>query len=537
MPSLKNDMHDRRLLSGKFRRGVALSLLALGVGTNIAAPLVTSAASAHSVLFPRVAFTPWILPAQGDVLATPLDGCWIHYSPERERLSSYSLPQPSGPSAASVFSASPQEVPEDSPLRDKQRTEQVSQVSFDEVEVPPSVDTLVSENPATEPASSQAAEHQPLGLVFPQGSPMWISAVDGNRDEYRGYAAVYSEPWLMMSVGLDDFEPQPPAPQPVNSPGKVTRLFERAVQTGYFQSGSAGTGAEGTGAEIRLLSQAEEQRFEGPAEEIFCDGAGLDSVSSGCVSAEWNTEWGTDGCDCDSCTGESGNLRTGRRYLRENLHLKTSGTQRELAPLQVLWPDRWAWAAAADPWPRVFQAEAAPSAIVHAGSLHCPAGQVLSSPAEINPARLAEDVPVSQMTLSIQPKSGRMPTDRRPEAIPQQRVQQHLPGTERGWNMAQVHWSAPETTHAPLYFEEISLERGGYSRGYLQPVYSGVRFVTTAALLPGLMTIDPPNSTQYELGEVRPGSVAPYSVRRPEWTVKAIAVQAGTVLGFSYIIP
>lgn len=204
----------------------------------------------------------------------------------------------------------------------------------------------------------------------------------------------------------------------------------------------------------------------------------------------------------------------------------------------MIWPDRWKWAAAEDPWPRVLKAEQTPSVTHFSGSLHSsPMLETRNEQRELNPVHLKEEVPVSQMTLNIEPKKGRMPEDRRPETRPEADSLVHHPGIERGWEAMSVHWNAPETTHAPLYYEEISLERGGYSRGYFQPIFSGAQFVGTTILLPGLMTIDPPTQRQYELGEARPGSLAPYQVRHPEWTLKAVAVQAAVVTGFAYIIP
>lgn len=214
------------------------------------------------------------------------------------------------------------------------------------------------------------------------------------------------------------------------------------------------------------------------------------------------------------------------------------GSMRELAPVQAISPRLRARAVEKDPWTRVLQIEHMPSVTCYTGSLHCPPViEYRASDESVNQVRLQADPPVARMQLKTQPKAGRMPEERMSKSPTEQPVLAHIPGTERGWEGRGVHWNAPQTTHAPLYFEEIALERSGYSRGYLQPFVSGVEFFTTVPLLPGLMTIDPPMSTQYELGEIRPGSPAPYMGRKPEWTYQAVAVELATVLGFAFIIP
>lgn len=212
--------------------------------------------------------------------------------------------------------------------------------------------------------------------------------------------------------------------------------------------------------------------------------------------------------------------------------------QRELSPLQALLPRLRARAREKNPWPNVLDAEHVPAAIHFPGSLHADANvEWRTQSPDHNQIRLSSDVPVADMTLKTQPTSGRMPDERMRESRKAEPALAHVPGTERGWDTTAVHWNAPQTTHAPLYFEEIALERSGYSRGYLQPLVSGIEFFTTVPLLPGLMTLDPPLSTQYELGEIRPGTPTPYMGRQPEWTYHALAVEIAFVTGLAFLIP
>ena len=56
-------------------------------------------------------------------------------------------------------------------------------------------------------------------------------------------------------------------------------------------------------------------------------------------------------------------------------------------------------------------------------------------------------------------------------------------------------WAPPRFCHRPLYFEEVQLERYGRSCvPRLHPLVSGAHFVSSFALLPVKMVVDPPLS-------------------------------------------
>jgi len=91
-----------------------------------------------------------------------------------------------------------------------------------------------------------------------------------------------------------------------------------------------------------------------------------------------------------------------------------------------------------------------------------------------------------------------------------------------------------------LYFEEVNLERYGYTHRrnlFLQPVISGGRFVATITALPYLATVRPPCERVYPLGHYRPGSCAPFRTNWVELDVKAAAVQGTAVTGLIFAIP
>lgn len=90
----------------------------------------------------------------------------------------------------------------------------------------------------------------------------------------------------------------------------------------------------------------------------------------------------------------------------------------------------------------------------------------------------------------------------------------HWLGAGRGWSPNEFCWTAPGLMHRPLYFEEINLERYGYSQGCLQPALSVATFAGNVALLPYQMTLDHPCCPIYSLGYDRPGDCVPYRCYR-----------------------
>ncbi len=211
----------------------------------------------------------------------------------------------------------------------------------------------------------------------------------------------------------------------------------------------------------------------------------------------------------------------------------------ELAPAQRLRRQPWRSPIGVDPWIDVFQAENSAS-VTFFGEKRDPKNDEYQQAIQgnLNSKLLAEDRPVTQMSLNVQPQPGRMPEQRGLTSDSNLSATGKYPAEiDRGWRDCLVHWNASEASHGPLYFEEANLERHGYSRGYWQPVFSGVRFFSTAPLLPGLMTLDRPFSLQYELGESRVGSSTPYRARKTPWTAKSLLVEFAVVSGISFIIP
>jgi hypothetical protein len=108
----------------------------------------------------------------------------------------------------------------------------------------------------------------------------------------------------------------------------------------------------------------------------------------------------------------------------------------------------------------------------------------------------------------------------------------------RGWPGFLYQWEAPSVRYRPLYFEEVNLERYGYSRRpRCQSVVSGARFFATVPMLPYRMMAEPPREGVYPLGHYRPGSCVPSQVHRMPLSVEGGLVEAGVITGLIFAIP
>jgi hypothetical protein len=117
--------------------------------------------------------------------------------------------------------------------------------------------------------------------------------------------------------------------------------------------------------------------------------------------------------------------------------------------------------------------------------------------------------PLAHVNLDIRPKPGELPADVAAERFAQAGWVAQGMGTSRPWELYAFWWQTPGLCHQPLYFEQVNLERYGYSCGKFQPVLSAAHFFGTVGALPYLMTVDPPHQCVYTLGHSLPGSCVP----------------------------
>lgn len=146
--------------------------------------------------------------------------------------------------------------------------------------------------------------------------------------------------------------------------------------------------------------------------------------------------------------------------------------------------------------------------------------------------------PMSQLTTRIAVDA----TGQTPDAglallhqVPAERT--HLPGTSRTWNGMTYYWDASHLIHQPLYFEDVNLERNGYSRGHAQPFVSAARFFGRLPLLPYALIAHPHYRAEYALGDARPGSPTPYVHVRPPLSGGGALFEAAVVTGLFFAIP
>jgi hypothetical protein len=108
----------------------------------------------------------------------------------------------------------------------------------------------------------------------------------------------------------------------------------------------------------------------------------------------------------------------------------------------------------------------------------------------------------------------------------------------RLWQGTAKQWSATNSVHQPLYFEQVNAERYGYGCApCLQPIASTAHFFASAVALPYQMAADCPRSCVYTLGHYRPGDCGPRQRHYWPCSVKGGVVQAATVVGLVALIP
>jgi hypothetical protein len=113
----------------------------------------------------------------------------------------------------------------------------------------------------------------------------------------------------------------------------------------------------------------------------------------------------------------------------------------------------------------------------------------------------------------------------------------HSTGTHRGWAGMAYYWDASHLAHQPLYFQDVNLERHGYSHGLVQPVVSAARFAGQFVLWPYALGARPHHEVEYTLGECRPGSDVPYVRDRPQPSSAGAALEAAVVTGLIFAVP
>ncbi|MEQ8785446.1 MAG: hypothetical protein RIC55_04075 [Pirellulaceae bacterium] len=145
--------------------------------------------------------------------------------------------------------------------------------------------------------------------------------------------------------------------------------------------------------------------------------------------------------------------------------------------------------------------------------------------------------PIGQVGADIRPEVGELPTDYAGPLFARVGEIHQSMGATRDWGMYAFSWEAKGLCYGPLRFEEVNLERHGYSLGLVQPAVSAAHFFGTLPMLPYKMAATSRWNCQYSLGHYRPGSYAPFRYNRTPLRLSAAAVQAAAVMGAVLVFP
>jgi hypothetical protein len=166
------------------------------------------------------------------------------------------------------------------------------------------------------------------------------------------------------------------------------------------------------------------------------------------------------------------------------------------------------------------------------------AEEIAGPPAEEAPRPLRR---ITEVTIDAEFPAGAIPGD--PGTEPEGYIHSPRPKFDDarlwgGWGEVDFEWSATALCHRPLYFEQVNLERYGYTVGpYIQPVISGAHFFLTIPTLPYKLVAQPPRECVYTLGYYRAGSRVPRRWHHVNWDPTAATVQGIAVTGLVFLIP
>lgn len=182
------------------------------------------------------------------------------------------------------------------------------------------------------------------------------------------------------------------------------------------------------------------------------------------------------------------------------------------ASMMTMPPRKWSW----DPVQRLATKRQDRSDTQRTAQPHSepPVPDASASSVEvIAPSEPTADEPsptkASDLAVDISLPSGNLPSNKAAARAASMPVQgdSRLAGR---WAMTDLRWSATCMRHRPLYFEEVNLERYGYTPSYtFQPLISAARFFATIPALPYKMVVERPRRCTYTLGHYRPGNCAP----------------------------
>jgi hypothetical protein len=159
------------------------------------------------------------------------------------------------------------------------------------------------------------------------------------------------------------------------------------------------------------------------------------------------------------------------------------------------------------------------------------------APSELPEEIQAEFKSITSLGTRIRAEGDKFPVDTAQARFQREGELYHALGFRREWAVSSYAWTAPGLCHYPLYFEEINLERHGYSAGLLQPFAGAFNFYGRIAFLPYMMATNRPLDCQFTLGHYRPGSYAPFHLHHPPIRARGFVVEAATIAALFLIFP
>ncbi len=145
--------------------------------------------------------------------------------------------------------------------------------------------------------------------------------------------------------------------------------------------------------------------------------------------------------------------------------------------------------------------------------------------------------PINAMSALTAPVAGELPKNYAAARFAREGEVTHRMGFSRANLETTMMWEAPASSHRPLYFEDINLERHGYKVPVFQPALSAAHFFGHLPLLPYMMVSDKHRDPQYTLGHYRPGDYAPYSLYVRRFRIDASAAELATAAAFIFAFP
>lgn len=145
---------------------------------------------------------------------------------------------------------------------------------------------------------------------------------------------------------------------------------------------------------------------------------------------------------------------------------------------------------------------------------------------------------IDRLTVNVRPTEGELPPDHASAKFEEKgRVVQRM-GASRHWMMYEFNWEASALMSRPVYFEDVNLERYGYSHGLLlEPLFSAGHFFLRVPFIPYMRGANPPLKRIYALGYGRPGTYFPYYLHRPPFSLRGVVQEAACAVGLVYILP